>query len=453
LLCCQNMAEVPREAVEFSRMAVRAFYPVEFAVVADGVLRNNNFCAHSTLVHVLRMKPKELRQILTRMVAARLMCCEKRQQKRINYKDEKRPARIVNTEFWYVPLVELLDAFQYRVDIISKEIDLRIKKESELDRYQCQSCKQRYKLVDICTNFDPESNAFICDAMGLNRTICNGVVKEEDNRSILKETEKFKKKFEDELRPMRELSTACSGMKIPAHPLEGADEETWALYVPEIIGVHGEVVDEEGLTSEIAAEVNGRDPGADGIESQDGQLPMDAAGAEASGAIPERPDWFKEAAKDAEDMDDDWEEERDGISGGSKPAFGTGHSFGENNVDAQSYLRDMLGVEAISNETASADATASLEPVADEAEVVKDDWKRDNDLGEDHGQVEAEALPADSSHVEEVLVSVQGEKFPLGSITEELIEKMSADEYESTFVACPEIYLTFPLLFYLLLCV
>jgi transcription initiation factor IIE alpha subunit len=418
------MAEVPREAVEFARMAVRAFYPIEFAVIADGVLRNNNFCAHSTLAHVLRMKPKELRQILTRMVASRLMCCEKRQQKRINYKDEKRPSRVVNTEFWYVPLVELLDAFQFRVDIITKDLDMRIKKESELDRYQCQICKHRYKLVDICANFDPELNAFICDSMGPNRNICNGIVKEEDNRSVLKETESFKTKFEDELRPMRELATACNGMKIPAHPLEGADEETWALYVPETIGVHGEVVDEEGLTSEIAAEVNGRDPGADGVDSKlDGQIPMDAAGAEASGAIPERPDWFKEPNKDAEDMDDDWEEERDGVAGSSKPAFGTGHMFGESNVDAQSYLRSMLVPEISTTDT---DRNGAGSNDADQRGVaatvnIEDGDERNLDKVDDVA----------SRNVENLVVAVQGEVVPLSSVTEELIERMTAEEYES----------------------
>lgn len=444
------MAEVPREAVEFARMVVRAFYPIEFAVIADGVLRRNNYCSHKDLARVLKIQPKELRQILTRMVTARLMCSEKRQQKRVNFKDEKRPTRLVHTEFWYVPLVELVDAFQYRVDIISKQLEERIRKESELDRYKCQRCGTRYKLVDICANVDPETGMFICDAIGYSRVQCNGEIREEDNSSVLKETESFKKRFEDELRPLRALADVCSNMKIPSHPLEGADEATWAMYVPEIVGLHGEVVDEEGLTKEIAAEVNGTvAPIVSETEAMT-SVPEMASAAD-NGAIPEKPDWFKESKKGGDDLDEGWEDDNDGFETvqNQQPAFGTGTMFGTMD-DAKSYL------------DAYVQSISGVGPQADETLTVKGDVFGGDDQGSSasptHPEVTAATPARDTGLVQEdnvtsmvaddAMVSVGGERIALRDVTDEHINKMSEDEYQSKQlirVWCPAILLTFSL--------
>jgi C-terminal general transcription factor TFIIE alpha len=122
-------------------------------------------------------------------------------------------------------------------------------------------------------------------------------------------------------------------------------------------------------------------------------------------------------------MDDDWEEERDGIAGSSKPAFGTGHMFGESNVDAQSYLRSMM-VPEISKTDIDRNGAGSND--ADQHGVavtvnIEDGDERDLDKGDDVA----------SRDVENVVVAVQGETVPMSSITEELIERMTAEEYES----------------------
>jgi transcription initiation factor IIE alpha subunit len=453
------MADVPREAVQFARMAVRAFYSEENVVVVDAVLRRNNFCSHTDLARALHIKPKDLRKICARMVTARLLCSEKRQQRRINYKDSKHPARLVNTEFWYVPLCELVDAFQYRVHHIMRELDESIRRESEQDRYECEKCGRRYKLVDICANVNPETGGFFCDAMAVGRgAACNGVIREEDNSSVLKETENFKKRFEEELRPVLGLAEVCARMQIPKHPLEGADEATWALYVPETVGVHGEVVDAEGLTADVAAEVNALHTvtaeAAHLAEANQGLEMNDATHAAETGVIPERPDWFKDSKKDTDDLDDDWEDENDNTNPRSKsnqPSFGTGASFGVNGTDARSYLEMYAGVidndtdekvedssatgedgavvGAVTSVTASLGGSDNTIPAAKAPTASAPSPPLENEDEKDFR--DAEGHPGVGiEEVEEPTVHVQGKIYAMSDITDELIEQMSPDEYQ-----------------------
>lgn len=447
------MAQVPPEAVEFARMLTRAFYPIEYAVVVDGVLRKNNFCSHADLSFSLRMQPKELRQVLTRMVTSRLMCNDKLKQRRINYKDDKRPSRIVQTEFWYVPLQDMIDAFQFRVDKISRELDEKIRKEREQDLYQCLSCGKRYKLVDIVGNVDEEGN-FYCDAITDTRRDCGGLIKEEDNSSRLKETENFKKRFEEELQPLRALAVRCVGVSIPNHPLEGADKETWDLYVPETIGLRGEVVDAEGLNSELAAEVNG--PQADTAIVDFQSNAGGSLGGEAT-VIPDRPDWFKDGSKGDDDDDDDWEDNENMAASGSGPGvgptFGTGAMLGaENEADAKSYVDSYMKVlagdggvpesddavakpEKDGGEGAGADPDASQAPTGVGSERAGKEGDDAEDMaaakpdGTDTQDVAAEAAE-EADPALDVSVTVKGEVYKLRDVTQDLVEQMTQEEFQ-----------------------
>ncbi len=117
----------------------------------DGVLRGNNYCAHNDLAHRLKIAPKELRVTLVKMAHARLVKCEKRVQKRINFRDERRPSRSVNTEFWFVPLREVVDAFTFRVHMISAELD-RVLRSTQPSDATFVSAAERYIMKSTSCN-------------------------------------------------------------------------------------------------------------------------------------------------------------------------------------------------------------------------------------------------------------------------------------------------------------
>lgn len=426
------MAQVPREAVEFARMLVRAFYPPEFVVITDAVLRHNNYCAHHDLARHLKMQPKELRQILVRMVYARLMSNEKRQQKRINLRDDRRPTRLVNTEFWYVPLVEVVDAFVFRVHKLTKDIETKRSNELAAQNYVCERCKSEYQLLEILSEMTPQGD-FVCTRMGVRpdrRPLpCGGIIREQDNSKQIKETERILQKLHDELHPLRTRADQCSRMEIPAHPLEGADEETWGELVPETVGIHGEAVDEDGLDKELSAKLNHNQPGGKARQDMDSVVPQGEVKDDAP--VPEKPTWFRDMSKDADEAEDDWVNEQ---TGGNilEAEKGTAASFfaeEDEKLYYERYLKEMSGESASVEQPQvhNADAIVASQTV----EVVDVDAEAPGSNQE--AARRADAIEDEVDELENVMVSVAGKQMKLSEVTEEMTEKMTADEYKAYF--------------------
>lgn len=445
MLSVVAMAQVPREAVEFTRMVVRAFYPPEFVVLTDAVLRHNNYCAHHDLARRLRIQPKELRQMLVRMVHARLMCNEKRQQKRINLKDERRPTRTVNTEFWYVPLAEIVDVFSYRVHKLSKEFETRRANELAQQKYVCSNCKTAYALLEILSEMTPNGD-FICVKMGVRPDRrprpCGGIIREEDNTTQVRETERIIQKLEKELRPLRARADQCSRMEIPAHPLDGADEKTWGEIVPETVGIHGEAVDEEGLDKELSSKLNDKDDDkGDAIPGLDQSLAIPGP-AKDDGVIPERPSWFKDSNRDADDMEDDWVDEHGVGQNVLNSKTGTAASFAEEDDEKyyERYLKELgepvvpsVSAKPPSGRKRAASGVPLSAPVAEPDVIVLEDEPA---AQTQPTRAAASAAPKEApagDDLGDAVVYVAGKQMKLSEVTEDMTEKMTADEYEAYY--------------------
>lgn len=412
------MAEVPREAVEFARMAVRAFHPPEFVVAVDGVLRANNYCAHNDLAQRLKLAPKDLRITMVKLVSARLMKSEKRIQKKINVMDERRSTRTVNTEFWYVPLPEVIDAFIYRVHRISNELDSTIIKSTADRVYVCKRCQYEYSELDAV------SRMFKCDRYGVpvtrRPTECNGDIVEQDNSAEKKDTESLKRRFETQLKPLRERAEKSAALNIPAHPLQGADEDTWGALVPETIGAKGERVNEDGFTPAMAAQMDGL---STGIEKERKPSIIEPTPEDDDTPIPEKPSWFQDVGAGDDDNDGDWDDEGTQQTTLQNNA-GTAASFGDVE-DAKSYYAQFLAVAEGGNDDAGEQEDKAVESGADidiDVENEEEMEKRDEIIEEENGEP-----------VEEVIVKVGGRNVKLSEVTEEMQEEMTPDEFQTYF--------------------
>lgn len=393
------MAKVPPQAVEFARLLVRAFYPPEYVILTDAVLRLNNYVSHQALSTRLRIQPKELRQILAAMAQNRLMKCEKRQQKRIDLRDERRPNRMISTEFWYVPLGEIVDSFVYRVHILTSKVQNRRNNELEQTKYVCNRCNSEYQLIDIVSQIAPNGADFQCLKIGAwhhrPSMPCHGIIAERDNSGIVKEMERLQKLLDQQLRALRERAQECQMLDIPAHPLEGADEETWGERVPETVGLHGEAVDEEGMKMQS--------------EKKQSLKPLSRTDVVDDTPIPEKPSWFKEGRQEEED---EWDE-------GDQQVFqsttGTAAVFGEE--AAQEYYKTYQQDFGIEQQPRKEPESGVKDAVAAEV-TVRGDEKEE--------QVEKE-------EEEDVFVTVLGKQVKLSDVTDEMQEQMSADEYKAYY--------------------
>lgn len=404
------MAEVPSEVVEFTRMLVRAFYPGEFVVLTDAVLRLNNYVTHQRLAQKLGLQPKELRQMLMRMVDAHLMCKEKRDLMRVNRHENK--TRSVPTDFWFVPLHKILDVFLYRVHRITTDIETKLSNEHQRQKHVCSRCGTEYTLLDILSSMR-EDGEFICERIGVRPDRrpqpCGGLIKEHDNSSQVKHMERMKQRLQHELRELRERAIICSALHIPRHPLENVDEKTWAEIVPEMVGMRGERVDADGV--EIADDAADKQT-ATAIATS--VLAVDKKPDVPDDFVPEKPEWFKDNSN--VDKDDDWDYEQENFVNVKK---GTGATFNADDEKAylEKYLNDIGG-------PAPAGSTSNMQ--------------QPGHFTSGHSAPEAaqsQQLKADPTEQNgnEVYVSVAGKKVKLSDVTEEMTETMAADEYKAYF--------------------
>lgn len=410
------MAEVPREAVEFARRLVRAFYPDEFVVLMDAVLRQNNFVSHRDLAHRLRMQPKEMRQVLVRMEHARLMHRDKREQKRITIRDGKKQTRAIQTDYWYVPLAEMVDAFMYRVWRITKELDEKRSNVAERQKYICTRCGAEFQLIDILAGSRPDGQ-FECTNMNARALPCGGLIREQDNSAQIREMERLRNMIEDELRTLRERADHCSRLEIPRHPLEGADEKTWGEHVPETVGAHGERVDEDGIDLQLKGDhgEGKNDPDVMVIEPIPRERKDDAF-------IPEKPSWFKEGGGEEEEEWDDTEQHVLDNKAGTAASFAR-------EEDEKAYY-DMYVQQIYGTATPSQDADASK--TANEAAVDLDGEDEVVEVVAENEKETTEGAQAEDDK-QDAMVSVAGKMTKLSEVTTEMEEQMTAEEYAAYF--------------------
>ena len=284
-------------------MLVRAFYPESLAPIVDGVFMHYNYVSTDTLSKALHLQPRELRRRMHQLESVRLIKLEKRAQKKINYADERQPIRTVQTEFWFVPLVEVLDAFLYRVDTLEKEFEKELKAEDEEQSYLCTRCNTKYKLLDIINNMSPDGT-FVCDRMDAGGE-CGGQITEQTVEKEDKESRKLRSAFSEQLKPLRIVATSCAKLSLPAHPLDGIGEKRLSELVPEVITDGTAADSQDGETSD-QAKAQGQE-GSPIPEPMEGlQFNKDANGttSQQPESTPARPDWFKEGRRDE---DDDWD--------------------------------------------------------------------------------------------------------------------------------------------------
>lgn len=423
--------EVPKEAVEFARLLVRVFHGHDSVVAMDGVLRSNNYVSHNDLANRLKLGPKELRVVMVKLQNARLMKLEKRNQKHINVLDERRSSRSVQTEFWYVPLREMIDAFIYRVHHISNSLEAKLIQSQENRRYVCMRCKYEYSDLDVVSRMDENTGQFLCDVfgtvMGRRPRVCGGIIKEQDMNEERKNVEALKRKFDADLKPLRERAEKLATMSIPAHPLDGADAETWNVLAPETVdeSAEGYGADGHGNASRQAS-IPAIQSGEKEKSTQVAAPPPDDE------PIPEKPSWFKEGGG-GDDDEDDWDQEapQKNLLNNST---GTASKF--NLVDSEAYIRQYM---AAMGETEEGNAEMNIDMLEEENPIEENldnekpmEVESSGDIKEAIGAAYPSTTEPEAA-TEEVYVKVAGRSVKLSEVTEDMEGEMTPEEFKAYF--------------------
>jgi len=396
---------------------------------------------------------------LDHMKRVRLIRYERRVQRRVVRRRGPGWFRRVQSTFWFVDFVSILDMTRYRLHHMRLDIQHTIQTELEHQKYKCARCGRSFNALDVARILDTASGLLRCDREFGRGRLCMGDVVEEDTAGELARTRALQTRLEAELRPLLELLQACDDVHVPAHPLEGADEEVWGKFVPETVDSTGadlvapmqEFAMYGGRAPEVQVEL-GAD--ADGVHEK----------AADPNAIPERPSWFKQddaadgdaaaalASQSAATVIVTSEGE---TAASAKPEPSEKRAAASS--DADYYARFLKEHE----QSAPAAAHAADNPAESEQKVegLKVEGGAGDDVDEDEDEFDADfvdtatdlatadaamddsapKLAADKSATcepvdpDKILVSVAGEQIPLSAISSEHTDQMTADEYQDYY--------------------
>ncbi|KAA8496395.1 General transcription factor IIE subunit 1 [Porphyridium purpureum] len=425
------MAEIPTVVLDFTRMALRAFYSDVYVVVADIILFERNYAKEETIVEKLAgSAAKDVRAILDLMKRALILRCEKRTQRRVVEKKGPGWFRSVTSQFWFVDFQTFLDLVRYRFHFMRLGIKHRIENELEHQKYVCENCARSYTALDVNRLVDFNTGMLVCDKQLGRKRVCRGAVVEEDTQGEEQRARELQNTLESQLRPLVELLEACDGVHVPAHPLEGADEAVWGKYVPETVDGTGRSVNIH--VSEF--ETYGARPNAVAVELVDSNADQVTAPSQDS-MIPEKPVWFQQEGlaaggqKPAEVQATMLSKKDPAVPSGGAEAAAAGTS---GSAYYEAYLRDQQAQQ----QHEGADTAAAVAPIKGEEEEGEEEFDAnfvDVPSSIPTGLDVPSRPQQQQSEQEELFVMVGETKLKLDEITEEHTEKMTPTEYEDYY--------------------
>lgn len=275
---------------------------------------------------------------------------------------------------------------KYRVDRIERELRDRVSAETAQHQvYHCPKCNTEYTALQVIELLDYQTNSFICNTPLGRKMTCNGVLEEEDIMGRRAELEGKQKRFERDLRPLREQIAQCDAMEIPVQPDEDVAD-----------------IDPESIDAMDDNLGDGDNPDAMNviIDIPDDHEQEDRGGA--SSTAPVQPKWFTGDDPDAgrHPVAIDTGEEEEAPAGADEDEAG------------MAYYTNYLSQHTEVNGTNA--------PAAEEEDV--------------NGEQDEEA-PA-----EEPLISVGDEMVPISEITAQHTERMTTEQYNAYEAKYHEMY-------------
>ncbi|KAN0051037.1 hypothetical protein ACTA71_006804 [Dictyostelium dimigraforme] len=193
------------------KMVIRAFYPDEYAVIIDGLLREKKRIKDEDLALKLRIQQKYVRKILMDLKGDSMV-------KSSDVKVEaKGPNERSSTHLlWYIDYKHIIDIVKYKLYMFRKKMESVKVQKIDVQTYKCQTCHKIYTALDIPKLLNMETGALACE-------ICDGDLEEELNNESLTQTAKHQSDLFSQLRKIIEQLKKTEGHNIPLFARDMAD--------------------------------------------------------------------------------------------------------------------------------------------------------------------------------------------------------------------------------------
>ncbi|WVQ71031.1 hypothetical protein IAR50_000556 [Cryptococcus sp. DSM 104548] len=120
--------------------------------------------------------------------------------------------RTRDVHYWYLDYREFANVTKYRLAMMRKGIDQRIKSEVGHRGYQCPMDGRTYDPLDLSHLFDPMTNSFKCEDCG-NELVEHDPTVDADNNSSLQD---MMQRFNIATAPIRDALKAVEGLTLPS---------------------------------------------------------------------------------------------------------------------------------------------------------------------------------------------------------------------------------------------
>eukprot|EP01135_Chromosphaera_perkinsii_P001726 Nk52_evm103s208 gene=Nk52_evmTU103s208 len=166
--------EIPQVLNDLVKYVVRAFYPPEYHVITD-ILIKQNCLKEADVIHISKMDKKQVRTNLGTLRNDKLLKSEMRaEQKNL---EEKRSYSYV---YWYIDYKLFVNVTKYKLHFMQRKMEQLLKAEEDNQMFVCPRCGAQYSLVDVGTLLDPVDSSFRCRLCRTELQEYNNMVKVED---------------------------------------------------------------------------------------------------------------------------------------------------------------------------------------------------------------------------------------------------------------------------------
>ncbi|KAL1406172.1 hypothetical protein Q8F55_007859 [Vanrija albida] len=401
--------EIARRCQDLVIKVAYSFYDSPYIILLR-MLTHNNVMTEKKLSEMLGVGPHDVRKYLGMLHVHRLVrrhvnkekvALTSFQQRQIASGAQLPGARDGNSRsrdviYWYLDYREFADVVKYRIAMMRKAIDEKIKNEVGKRGYLCPNCLRTYETLEVSRLFEPSINGFACEVCSTELVEDDPALHDDGGQNVGQDR---MQRFNVATAPIRDALKGIEGASLPALNIH-----SWiALNVKDAAATDAAAAAADAHKISVVLDAE------DDTEARE----KEAAAQRVQNALPT---WIAKSTVTNEattlGMKQDAADAKVAADEAHRLAAKKAEQTKENNALEEHYKAQL-------------------------AEMDEDEEEEEDDDDAPTAEASAEATPntTATTPAADVTVMVGGEPVPLGEVTEDHEAQMSTEEYEAYYAA------------------
>lgn len=407
------LTEIPSSLKQLARLVARGFYSTEDSLILD------------MLVRYPCMREDDISNLLKfdkKMVRAKVAVLRKDKLIQVKQRIETdEDGKVVKMNCYFINYKVFVNIVKYKLDHMRKKMEMSERDATSRSSFKCTGCNKDFTDLEFDQLFVPMTGELRC-------TYCSAMVEEDESAGPKKDSRLVLAKFNEQMEKLYDLLHAVENIKLDPSLLEPEPVEIGTGGK----GPHNRAANKSG--AEVGGKWSGEATRGIGLrpEEQDIKIDFDEDKGKVKEVAKDVPVWITqstvEGAEGIQNLDQDTRDSsKTDVSESSKPV--------NKNHDDDEVTKLLIQYEKRNQSSSSTAATANIPGVPDSDSDKSDD----SDL--EDAALKAITETKSSKNVDEMssdddaddgipTVKVGDEEITVTDVTEDIIEKMTAEEKE-----------------------